>query len=62
MRGTGAGAGVAVGRVGSILGPMAAGYMLAGGASTTNVVQYLAPMAAVAGVAVLFLSFFKRQH
>jgi AAHS family 3-hydroxyphenylpropionic acid transporter len=62
MRGTGSGAGVAVGRVGSILGPMAAGYMLAGGASTTNVVQYLAPVAAVAGVAVLFLSFFKRQH
>jgi AAHS family 3-hydroxyphenylpropionic acid transporter len=62
IRGTGAGASVAVGRVGSILGPMSAGLMLSGGSSATNVVQYLAPVAAVAGVAVLLLSFFRREH
>lgn len=62
MRGTGSGASVAVGRVGSILGPMAAGLMLAGGSSATNVVQYMAPVAAVAGLAVFALSFFSRRH
>jgi hypothetical protein len=36
--------------------------MLAGGSSATNVLQYMAPVAAVAGVAVLMLSFFRRDH
>jgi AAHS family 3-hydroxyphenylpropionic acid transporter len=62
MRGTGSGASVAVGRIGSVLGPLAAGFMLAGGSSATNVLQYMAPVAAVAGVAVLMLSFFRRDH
>ena len=62
MRGTGSGASVAVGRVGSILGPLAAGFLLQGGSSATNVVQYMAPVAAVAGIAVLALSFFRREH
>ncbi len=62
MRGTGSGASVAVGRVGSILGPLAAGILLQGGSSATNVVQYMAPVAAVAGIAVCALSFFRRAH
>jgi len=62
MRGTGSGAAVAVGRIGSILGPMLAGELLKGGASTTTVMQYLTPMAALAGVAVVGLSFFKRAE
>ncbi len=62
MRGTGSGASVAVGRVGSILGPLAAGILLQGGSSATNVVQYMAPVAAVAGIAVCLLSFFRRDH
>jgi AAHS family 3-hydroxyphenylpropionic acid transporter len=62
MRGTGSGASVAVGRVGSILGPLAAGFLLQGGSSATNVVQYMAPVAAVAGIAVFALSFFRREH
>jgi AAHS family 3-hydroxyphenylpropionic acid transporter len=62
MRGTGSGASVAVGRVGSILGPAAAGLLLAGGSSAMNVVQYMAPVAAVAGLAVFALSFFRRGH
>jgi AAHS family 3-hydroxyphenylpropionic acid transporter len=59
MRATGSGASVAVGRVGSILGPLVAGLMLAGGQSAMSVVQYMAPVAAVAGIAVCALSFFK---
>jgi MFS transporter, AAHS family, 3-hydroxyphenylpropionic acid transporter len=62
MRGTGSGASVAVGRVGSILGPLAAGILLGGGSSAMNVVQYMAPVAAVAGIAVFVLSFFRREH
>jgi AAHS family 3-hydroxyphenylpropionic acid transporter len=62
MRGTGSGASVAVGRVGSILGPLAAGFLLQGGSSATDVVQYMAPVAAIAGIAVCLLSFFKRAH
>jgi AAHS family 3-hydroxyphenylpropionic acid transporter len=62
MRGTGSGASVAISRVGSIVGPMLAGVMLGGGATATNVVQYMAPIAAVAGVAVVILSFFPRAQ
>ena len=62
MRATGSGASVAVGRVGSTLGPLSAGLMLSGGQSAENVVQYMAPVAAVAGLAVLGLSFFRREH
>ncbi|HEU5135847.1 MAG TPA: MFS transporter [Steroidobacteraceae bacterium] len=62
LRATGSGASVAVGRVGSILGPLTAGLMLSGGQSAMNVVQYMAPVAAVAGLAVLALSFFRREH
>ena len=62
MRGTGSGASVGVGRVGSILGPLAAGFMLAGGQSAVDVVQYMAPVAAVAGIAVCALSFHRREH
>jgi AAHS family 3-hydroxyphenylpropionic acid transporter len=62
MRGTGSGASVAMSRVGSIIGPMLAGVLLGGGATATNVVQYMAPIAAVAGVAVVILSFVPRAE
>jgi AAHS family 3-hydroxyphenylpropionic acid transporter len=62
MRGTGSGASIAVGRVGSIAGPLLAGFLLGGGATAANVVQYMAPVAAVACVAVFFLSFFRRAE
>jgi AAHS family 3-hydroxyphenylpropionic acid transporter len=62
MRGTGSGASVAVSRVGSIIGPMLAGVLLGGGATATHVVQYMAPFAAVAGIAVVVLSFFPRAE
>jgi AAHS family 3-hydroxyphenylpropionic acid transporter len=60
VRGTGCGASLAVGRIGSILGPMLAGVMLGAGVSSAQVVQYLAPVAAVAGMAAFALSFFRR--
>jgi MFS transporter, AAHS family, 3-hydroxyphenylpropionic acid transporter len=62
MRGTGSGASVAMSRVGSIIGPMLAGVLLGGGATATDVVQYMAPIAAVAGVAVVILSFLPRAQ
>jgi AAHS family 3-hydroxyphenylpropionic acid transporter len=62
MRGTGSGASVGVGRVGSILGPLMAGILLQGGSSAGSVVLYMAPIAAVAGLAVCILSFYRQQH
>lgn len=61
IRGTGSGAVVAVGRIGSIAGPLLAGALLGGGKSATEVVQYMAPVAAVAGIAVFALSFRPRK-
>ncbi len=56
IRGTGSGASVAVGRIGSILGPLLAGIMMSGGTSATGVVYYMVPVAAVAAAAVFALS------
>ncbi len=57
IRGTGSGASVAVGRIGSIMGPLLAGFMMSGGTSASGVVFYMVPVAAVAGAAVFALSF-----
>jgi len=57
IRGTGSGASIAVGRVGSIAGPLLAGVLIGGGTSAAGVVQYMVPVAAVAAVAVFALSF-----
>ena len=62
IRGTGSGASVAVGRVGSIGGPLLAGALLGGGTSAAGVVAYLIPVAAIAGIAVFALSFLRRAH
>jgi AAHS family 3-hydroxyphenylpropionic acid transporter len=55
-RGTGAGAAVAVGRLGSIAGPLIAGYLLKAGATADVVVWGMAPVAMAAGGAVWVLS------
>lgn len=60
VRGTGSGASVAVGRIGSIIGPFLAGVLLSSGTTASGVVQYMVPVAAVAGAAVIGLSFFRR--
>lgn len=62
VRGTGSGASVAVGRVGSIIGPLLAGLLLGGGTSASGVVQYMVPVAALAGAAVFGLSFCRRPQ
>jgi AAHS family 3-hydroxyphenylpropionic acid transporter len=62
VRGTGSGASVAVGRIGSIVGPLLAGLLLGGGTSASGVVQYMVPVAAVAGAAVFGLSFCRRPR
>jgi AAHS family 3-hydroxyphenylpropionic acid transporter len=56
IRGTGSGASIAIGRVGSIAGPLLAGWLLGGGMSAREVMQSLIPFAAIAMVAVFALS------
>ncbi len=60
VRGTGSGWSTAIGRVGSIIGPLAAGFLLNTGMTASNVFVLLAPAAALAGASVFVLSFFKR--
>ena len=55
VRGTGSGASISVGRVGSILGPLLAGIWLSGGTAAAQVIVYMAPFAAVAALAVYTL-------
>lgn len=62
MRGTGSGASIAVGRIGSIYGPYLAGVLLAGGTSASNVVLYMVPFAAAAGIAVFALGFVRQAE
>ncbi len=57
VRGTGSGAAFGVGRVGSIAGPLLAGWLLSGGATSYVVIMYMAPVAVVAALAVFLLSF-----
>lgn len=58
-RGIGSGAAVAFGRLGSIAGPLAVGFLLAGGMSGSEVMSALTPFVVIAGAAVFILSFFK---
>jgi len=59
-RSTGAGAGVAAGRVGSVLGPLLCGTLLGRGAGPGQVVAALIPAAVGAGLVVIALSLFGR--
>lgn len=61
VRGTGSGACVSVGRLGSILGPALAGIWLGGGTSAAQVIGYMAPFAAVALIAVYLLGGCRRS-
>lgn len=55
MRGTGVGAAVAVGRIGSVVGPLAAGQLLAMGRSSSVVIGASIPVTLIAALAALFL-------
>ena len=59
-RGTGSGAAVAVGRVGSVIGPLLAGAMMGQGGSAAEVILWLAPCAALAAVAAFALAAMRR--
>lgn len=59
IRGVGSGASIAIGRVGSVVGPFIAGMWLAAGKGAADVIMYLVPAAVVAGIAVFALGFFK---
>lgn len=56
VRGAGAGAAVSVGRLGSVAGPVIAGYLLKAGVTAAGVMTLLAPAALIAGAAILVLS------
>ena len=59
MRATGSGAAVAVGRLGSIVGPLIAGALLSAGFSASTVVLVLAPVMLVGGAAVVALTYLR---
>jgi AAHS family 3-hydroxyphenylpropionic acid transporter len=60
VRGTGSGASVAVGRVGSVVGPLLAGALLSQGLTATQVILTMVPAAAIAGISVFLLSFHRQ--
>jgi AAHS family 3-hydroxyphenylpropionic acid transporter len=62
IRGTGTGAAVAVGRLGSAMGPYLAGQLLGAGASATHVLQSLLPVTGVAGAAAILLLYLRRPE
>lgn len=60
-RGVGVGAAIAAGRLGSALGPLAAGELLKGGASGGQVVSATIPIVIIAGLAAMALSIVGRR-
>ncbi len=61
-RGTGTGGAVAIGRLGSAMGPQLAAFLIAGGRSTTEVLQSLLPVCGVSAVAAIILMFCRRTE
>ena len=61
-RGTGTGGAVAIGRLGSAMGPQLAAFLIAGGKSTTEVLQSLLPVCGVSAVAAIILMFCRRTE
>jgi MFS transporter, AAHS family, 3-hydroxyphenylpropionic acid transporter len=57
IRGTGVGAAVAIGRLGSVVGPLIAGVLLAGGGGSTTVLLGIVPFVLVGGAAAFALTF-----
>jgi AAHS family 3-hydroxyphenylpropionic acid transporter len=55
-RGTGVGAAVAVGRLGSVVGPLYAGALLSGGGTSGRVLLGIVPFVAIAGAAAFALA------
>lgn len=57
VRGTGVGSAVAIGRMGSAVGPVLVGMLRTGGVTSTQVMSMLVPVIAVAGASALVLAF-----
>jgi len=53
VRATGVGAAVAIGRLGSVAGPLAAGQILAAGAGTTGVLLATSPGLVIAALTII---------
>jgi MFS transporter, AAHS family, 3-hydroxyphenylpropionic acid transporter len=62
IRGTGVGAAVAVGRLGSVVGPLFAGVLLAGGGSSAAVLLAIIPFVLFGGGAAFALTWRKQVH
>jgi MFS transporter, AAHS family, 3-hydroxyphenylpropionic acid transporter len=62
IRGTGVGAAVAVGRLGSVVGPLFAGVLLAGGGSSAAVLLAIIPFVLCGGSAAFALTWRKQAH
>jgi AAHS family 3-hydroxyphenylpropionic acid transporter len=60
IRGTGVGAAVAVGRLGTVVGPIFAGVLLAGGSSSAAVLLGITPFVLLGGSAAFALTW--RKH
>jgi AAHS family 3-hydroxyphenylpropionic acid transporter len=56
VRGTGVGAAVAIGRVGSALGPLLAGLLIRSGQSNGQVMMSILPILAISGIAATILA------
>jgi AAHS family 3-hydroxyphenylpropionic acid transporter len=56
VRGTGVGAAVALGRLGSVVGPTFAGIVLANGGNSTTVLVAIIPFVVLAGIAAALLT------
>ena len=62
IRGTGVGAAVAVGRLGTVVGPIFAGVILAGGGSSAAVLLSIVPFVLLGGSAAFALTWCKQIH
>lgn len=62
VRSTGTGASVAMGRLGSVVGPSIAGALLASGSSSAVVLLAILPFVAIGGSAALALTWSRRVH
>ncbi len=60
MRGTALGAAIAIGRVGSLIGPLFAAWLITGGRSSSQVLTGLLPIVLVGGMSVVLLGWKKR--
>jgi len=60
MRGTALGAAIAIGRVGSLIGPLFAAWLITGGRSSSQVLTGLLPIVLIGGMSVVLLGWKKR--